>query len=128
VPRQWRADRRVGRARLEEGGRQLVDLEDLTVRRALEERHAALLAAHGMRNLDISQLRSPQRIVTRTIALDLYGQGYAGITYNSNLDGESCVAIFEDRVDLQRYGAAQAIPVDDPDLTAVCRAWGIAIE
>jgi hypothetical protein len=128
LPRRWRADRRVGRARLDEGERRIVDLEDLEVRRALEERHAALLAAYGMRNLDISQLRSSQRIVTQTIALDLHGQGCAGIAYKSNLDGQGCVAIFEGRVEVHRYGAAQAIPADDDDLTAVCGAWGITIE
>jgi hypothetical protein len=66
--------------------------------------------------------------VTQTIALDLHGQGCAGILYQSNLDGESCVAIFEDRVDVQRYGVPQAIPADDPDLTAVCDGWGIVVD
>jgi hypothetical protein len=128
LPRQWRADRRVGRARIHEGGRAIVDLENLSVRRALEERHAALLAAHGMRNLDISQLRSSQRIVTQTIALDLHGRGCAGIAYNSNLNSGQCVALFEGRADIHPYGIAQTIPADDPDLKAVCGAWGIAVE
>lgn len=128
ITRQWRADRGVGRARIDEGGRPIIDLEDLSVRRALEERHAALLAAHGMRNLDISQVRSPQRVVTQTIALDLHGRGYAGIAYNSNLDGGPCVALFEGRATIRRYGKAQPIDAADPDLTAVCRAWGIAVE
>jgi RES domain len=128
VTRQWRADRRVGRARIDEGGRTIVDLEDLAMRRSLEESHAALLAAHGMRNLDISQLRSSQRVVTQTIALDLYGQGCAGIAYNSNLDGGACVALFEGRADVQLYGAAQQIDAGDPDLKSVCTAWGIAVE
>jgi hypothetical protein len=81
-----------------------------------------------MRNLDISQLRSRQRIVTQTIALDLFGQGCAGVTYSSNLDGGECVALFEGRAIVQPYGAAQRIAADDEDLTAVCGAWGIALE
>jgi hypothetical protein len=81
-----------------------------------------------MHNLDISQLRSRQRVVTQTVALDLFGRGCAGITYNSNLDGGECVALFEGRAEIQPYGAAQRIDADDVDLKAVCAAWGVAVE
>lgn len=103
VAKQWRADRQIGRARISAKTDEIVDLEDLAVRRSLEETHAALLAAHGMHHLDISQLRSDQRIVTQTIALDLRTQGKAGISYKSNLDGEVCVAVFEGRAQIVRW-------------------------
>jgi hypothetical protein len=121
IARQWRLERRVGRARLDVDPALIVDLEDLAVRRALEEKHAALLAAHGMRHLDIAQLRSGQRIVTQTIALDLHGSGHAGVAYRSNLDNQECVAIFEQRALIQRWGASQNIERDDVDLVAIAQ-------
>jgi hypothetical protein len=128
VTAQWRADRRIARARIEGPDDRLVDLEDLDVRRELEERHAPLLAAHGMRHLDISQLRSSQRIVTQTIALELHAAGMAGVAYRSTLDNELCVAVFERRATLTRYGTPQTLDEDDEDLVAVCRAWKLDIE
>jgi hypothetical protein len=128
VPAQWRADRRIGRARISASDSEIVDLEDLEVRRRLEEEYAPLLAAHGMRHLDISQLRSEQRIVTQTNALELWALGRAGIAYNSNLDGQRCVAIFEGRTSISRYGPSRAIVADDPDLLAAAGPWRLTIE
>jgi hypothetical protein len=128
VPAQWRADRRIGRARIAAANDEIVDLEDLQVRRRLEEEYAPLLAAHGMRHLDISQLRSDQRVVTQTIALELWTQGKAGIAYRSKLDGEPCIAIFEGRTSITRYGAPQTIRVDDADLLAAVSPWHLRIE
>lgn len=128
VARQWRADRRVGRARISAPSAEFVDLEDVAVRRELEETHAALLAAHGMRHLDISQLRSDQRIVTQTIALGLRTQGKAGISYKSNIDGEVCVAVFEGRTQIMRYGPHRTIAADDVDLLAAAEPWDLHIE
>lgn len=127
IARQWRHERRVGRARIDVDPTLIVDLEDLTVRRELEEKHAALLAAHGMRHLDISQLRSSQRIVTQTIALDLHGSGHAGVAYRSNIDSQACVAIFEQRAVIRPWGAGQSIERDDVDLVAVAKDWKLEI-
>lgn len=127
VTRQWRADRRVGRARINVAASQIIDLEDLDLRRALEEEHAALLAAHGMPHLDITQLRSHQRVVTQTIALDLRAKGTAVIAYRSNLDGQQCVAVLEGPAAPKRWGQPQTIEADDADLIEVCRAWKLQI-
>ena len=128
VTTQWRANRRIARARVEGPENLFVDLEDLNVRRALEEKYASLLAAHGMRHLDISELRSTQRVVTQTIALELYVAGKAGVVYGSTLDNERCIAVFEGRSTLTRYGSPQTLDADDEDLLAVCKAWTIEIE
>ena len=128
VPKHWRDDRRIGRARIAAPDHVIVDLEDLSVRRELEEKHAALLAAHGTRHLDISQLRSDQRIVTQTIALELWTEGKAGIAYSSNIDGQPCVAIFEDRTTIARYGPHRSISADDGDLLAATAPWNLVIE
>jgi RES domain len=106
----------------------VVDLEDLTVRRMLEERHAPLLAAYGVRHLDISQLRSRQRIVTQTIGLELFAAGIGGIRYKSTLDDGECVALFEGCVELRPYGAEQEISADDEDLVTIARQWKLDIE
>lgn len=127
VDPQWRVDRRLAKTRIANDEDAFVDLEDLAVRRELEEQHASLLAAHGMRHLDISQLRSTQRIVSQTIALELYDQGRAGILYRSTLDDELCVAVFEGRGILRPYGAEQTIEADDEDLVTVCMAWKLDI-
>lgn len=128
VTAQWRADRRIARARVLDDEQSFVDLEDLEVRRELEERYASLLATHGMRHLDISQLRSTQRVVTQTIALELYTNGKAGILYRSTLDNEPCVALFEHRAKLTNWGPPQELPADDADLRSVCGPWHLILE
>lgn len=67
-----------------------------------------------MRHLDISNLRSSQRIVTQTIALDLWTQGKPGIVYKSNLDSGLCLALFEGTPTLNAYGRPRKILADDP--------------
>jgi hypothetical protein len=81
-----------------------------------------------MRHLDIAQLRSDQRIVTQTIALDLFGSGKAGIAYRSNLTSAPCVAIFEGRTTPTPWGAAQTIEKNDIDLVAIAKQFGIDVE
>lgn len=128
VTAQWRADRQIARARILDDEQSFVDLEDLEVRRELEERYASLLATHGMRHLDISQLRSTQRVVTQTIALELYTSGQAGILYRSTLDNDPCVALFEHRATLTNWGPAQELAADDADLRSVCKTWHLVLE
>lgn len=111
IPAQWRVDRRIAKARIPLDDDGVVDLEDLTVRRMLEERHAPLLAAYGVRHLDISQLRSRQRIVTQTIGLELFAAGIGG----------TCSA---------PYGrnSTQPSKADDEDLVTIARQWKLDIE
>ena len=128
ITQQWRRDRRVGRARLSALPDDIVDLEDLDVRRRLEEIYAGLLATHGMRYLDISRLRSNQRIVTQTIALELRTQGKAGLAYRANLDGGPCIAVFEGRTIVSRYGRHQQLSASDKDLIAAAAPWDLSID
>lgn len=128
ITAQWRTNRRIARARVTDDEQMFVDLENLDVRREIEERYASLLAAHGMRHLDISQLRSTQRVVTQTIALELYASGKTGILYRSTLDNEPCLAIFEHRATLTPYGAAQELAIDDHDFISVRTAWNLEAE
>jgi hypothetical protein len=43
----------------------LPDIDDVELRQELERTHAELLKAHGMRHLDISDIRSRNRAVTQ---------------------------------------------------------------
>ncbi len=65
----------------------IYDLTDISQRQLVEERHAALLVEHGMRHLDLHEITTDRRVVTQTIAGDLYDEGAAAIRFPSHLDG-----------------------------------------
>src|SRR2546425_84216 len=90
VSTEWRRAHALAPATITLLDGDLVDLDDLAVRRRLERRHAALLAAHAMPHLDISQVRSRDRVVTQTISRALFEEGAAGIRFRSNLDDGPC--------------------------------------
>jgi len=106
---------------------ELADVEDLVLRGELERRHAALLAAHGMEHLNISEIRSQTRTVTQTIGRQLYEDRYAGVAFSSNLDGRRCFALFEGRAELQPVGEALAMSEDLAMLRAVCAQLGLRL-
>jgi hypothetical protein len=107
----------------------LVDLTDVPTRRAVEDRHRALLVEHGLEHLDLHEITTHRRRVTQAIAADLHDRGAAAIRFPSRLDGSGCVALIEGR------GSALALaaptPLTDPPppaLTAVAAGWGMALE
>lgn len=92
---------------------EMLDLTDPTVRHQMEQRHATLLAAHGMRHLDVTEVTLRRRSMTRVIAADAYDElGCAGIRFPSRLDGLPCFALFEGRASLE--AADDPIPLTDP--------------
>ncbi len=52
----------------------------------LADTHAPLLAAHGMPQLDLTQITSKTRPVTQAISRDLFDQDAAGVLFHSNHD------------------------------------------
>lgn len=122
----WRAAHALQSARPQLRGT-LADVEDLVLRTELERRHAALLAAHGMEHLNISEIRSQTRTVTQTIGRHLYEQGYAGVAFSSNLDDGPCFALFEGRTELHPVGEALAMSEDLAILRAVCAQLGLRL-
>lgn len=112
----WRRQNVLAPANLHLDG-ELVDLFDPGVRQALEKRHQRLLVAHEVEHLDLHQITAKRRIVTQTIAGDLFERGAAGIRFPSCLDGGVCIALFEHR------GAAAAagdiVALTDPAPTAL---------
>jgi hypothetical protein len=110
------------------GDGDLCDIDaDVELRRELEREHAALLAGHEMDHLDISQVRSKDRIVTQTVGRSLFTRGYAGVAFGSNLDDERCVAIFEGRAELVWNGEPVELMPELPQLTRVCAEFGLRI-
>ena len=53
----WRSQNVLAPCRIDSDG-EILDLTDPAVRHQTEQRHAALLAAHGMAHLDIAQVTS----------------------------------------------------------------------
>jgi hypothetical protein len=60
------------------------------LRHRLEHEHASLLAAHEMDHLDISQVRSKDRIVTQTVGRSLYTRGTSAASPSSKAVPSSC--------------------------------------
>ncbi|WP_166907109.1 RES family NAD+ phosphorylase [Mycobacterium sp. DL440] len=128
VTAKWRRENVLVSATLAlHGG--LVDLFDPATRQALEGRHRALLVAHDMEHLDLHEITAKRRIVTQTIAGDLFEQGAAGVRFPSRLDGGTCIALFEHRGMPRQAGPVMALTDPAPGaLTTVASEWNLQME
>ena len=108
----------------------IVDLNEPEIRNELERRHATLLAEHGLDHLDLHEITSRRRIVTQTIAADLFDRcEAAAVRFPSRLDGKPALALFEDRGEL--VAAGEQIELTDPmpaALVEVCAEWDLTLE
>jgi hypothetical protein len=107
----------------------LIDLTDVPTRQAIEERHVELLIEHGLEHLDLHEITTSRRVITRTIAADLFDRGAGAVRFPSRLDGNACVALFEKRGTVSAAG--EAITLTDPPpepLTNVTEPWGLVLE
>lgn len=107
----------------------LVDLTDVPTRQELEGRHEALLLEHDLQHLDLHEITTRRRVITRTIAADLYDRGAAAVRFPSSLDGNVCLALFEGRG--QPLSAGDPLPLTDPapeSLQNVCATWKLALQ
>lgn len=124
----WRQSHVLASARIESAG-PLIDLEDLALRRTLEAELAPMLAAAGVRHLDISELRGRERRVTQHLARHLFAtRGAAGVVYRSHLDDGHCLALFEGRGRL--VADRDPIPFTEPlrALRQVCTEYGLELD
>jgi hypothetical protein len=127
VPEEFRRERVLAPAAMVLDG-ELVDVDAPGTRAGLEREHAAMLAEHGMRHLDVAEVRSRTRVVTQHIGRTLYEQGAAAIAFGSNLDDRPCYAVFEARGHLEPGDAAPLELTDDlPELVAVCDEYGLRL-
>ncbi len=105
----------------------LADLDDRTLLEQLADAHAALLAIHGMPQLDLTQITSKTRPVTQAISRDLFDQDAAGVLFRSNHDGRRCIVLFEGRARLEWAGPQVSMAEDHPALIQVCGEYGLIL-
>lgn len=129
VTASWREQHVLAPARAQLDG-PLVDLSEPHARDELAKRHAALLAEHGLEHLDLHEITSRRRIITQTIATDLFDRlEVAAVRFPSRLDGKPALALFEGRGELEAAG--EPIELTDPapaPLVEVCTEWDLALE
>jgi hypothetical protein len=129
VPAEFRRERVLAPADLVLDDGDLVDVDEPATRARLEREHAPLLAEHGMRHLDVSEVRSRTRVVTQRIGRTLYEGGAAAVRFGSNLDDRPCYAVFEARGHLAPRGGEPPLELDaglEP-LATVCAEYGLTL-
>ncbi|HEX3362239.1 MAG TPA: RES domain-containing protein [Solirubrobacterales bacterium] len=128
VTARWREEHLLVTATLVLDG-DLIDLIEPEVRAELEDRHAALLLEHGLEHLDLHEITARRRVVTQSIAADLFDRGAAAVRFPSRLDGLPAVALFEGRAELEQIGEPIALtdPVPEP-LLIVSNEWDLELE
>ncbi|MEE6176818.1 RES family NAD+ phosphorylase [Mycobacterium sp. 050134] len=107
----------------------LIDLTDVSTRQEVEDRHVELLLEHDLRHLDLHEITTSRRVITQTIAADLFDRGAGAVRFPSRLDGSACVALFEGRGTASAAGDPIALtdPAPGP-LTNVTTPWGLTLE
>jgi len=109
----------------------VLDLTDAHVCRRIEERHAALLAEHGLGRLDLHEITTRRRALTRAIVTHAYDEERVGLVrYPSSIDlaATPCYALIEGRARLEPAG--EAIPLTDPPPAAlehVAAGWAMSL-
>ncbi len=98
----------------------------MATRQEIENRHVELLVEHGANHLDPHEITTSRRVITQTIAADLFDRGASGVRFPSRLDGNACVALFETRGTAS--AAAEPVVLTDPapeSLTNATGPWGL---
>jgi hypothetical protein len=128
VTAKWRQEHLLAPARMSADS-EPIDLTEPEVRAEIEARHQSLLVEHGLEHLDLHEITSRRRIVTQTIAGDLFDRGAAAVRFPSRLDGLPALALFEGRAELLEAGEPIALtdPAPDP-LVLVCGEWALGLE
>jgi hypothetical protein len=127
ITEKWRRENVLVSATLELHG-QVVDLTDTETRQQIEDRHLSLLVDHGLKHLDLHEITTQRRVVTQTIAGDLFDRGAAAVRFPSRLDGNPCIAVFEARGVAHLVG--DVLPLTDPPTSAlaiVADQWNLAL-
>jgi hypothetical protein len=84
---------------------------------------------HGLEHLDLHEITTSRRVVTQTIAGDLFDRDAAAVRFPSRLDGNACIALFETRG--VAHLAGNVVPLTDPApsaMVAVSRQWNLDLE
>lgn len=126
VTAKWRQENALAPGVVRRNG-PLADLNNRDLLERLATTHAALLDAHDMPQLDVTQITSKDRPVTQAISRDLYERGVAGLLFSSNHDGGRCIVLFEGRAELRPRGRAIPLTEDHPALLEVCGDYGLIL-
>jgi RES domain len=128
VTAKWRRENVLVPATLDLDG-PVIDLIDAGTRQQIEHRHEGLLVDHGLEHLDLHEITTKRRVVTQTIAGDLFDRGAAGVRFPSRLDGNACIALFEGRGAARLAGDVVALtdPAPSP-LVTVTGQWKLDLE
>jgi hypothetical protein len=110
---------------LEQGS--ICDIEDDALREAIKTEFAELLAAHGMRHFDLSEITSGTREVSQAVSRWLFEQEHAGIRFSSKLDNRTCYALFEGRAHLELEKEEHPLKDDFPELLQVCSDYSLVL-
>jgi hypothetical protein len=88
-----------------------------------------LLVAHDLLHLDLHEITTSRRVITPTIAADLFDRGAGAVRFPSRLDGNACAAVFEGRGPVSAAGEP-IVPTDPPpvQLINVTAPWGLVLE
>ena len=109
-------------------GREFCDVDvEVELRNELEHELVLLLVEHEMDHLDITQVRSRDRIVTQAMSRALYERDFAGVRFGSNLDDRPCYALFEGRAELEPDGEPLELEPDLEPLRHVCDEFGLRL-
>jgi hypothetical protein len=135
LPSDWRARRVAVHVSGVEGsrGRRFLNVEAPQTHQVLRLALAPELGELGYADLDVAAVRGPDRRLTRLIAGwarqqrdSAGGSRFAGLRYLSRLNNEwECWAIFDDLALIEPV--ERHIHVDDPELLAVCRLFGLGL-
>jgi hypothetical protein len=107
----------------------LIDLTDVPTRQEIEDRHLELLLEHDLHHLDLHEITTSRRAITQTIAADLFDRGAGAVRFPSRLDGDACVALFEERGTASPAGDPIALTDPPPEpLTNVTGPWRLVLE
>jgi hypothetical protein len=93
----------------------LIDLTAVPTRQEIEDRHVELLLEHDLQHLDLHEITTSRRVITQTIAADLFDRGAGGVRFPSRLDGNPCVALFEGRGTASLAGDPVALTDPPPE-------------
>lgn len=126
VPMEWRRRKAMAEAEIKISSGTVVDVEAASIRKSLENRLADLLMKEGIRHLNMGELRSKKRHVTKRISRTLFDDGHAGIKFHSHLDGLPCHALFEFRAQLNQLGKAVSLAEDISEFILVCKEFSLA--
>jgi hypothetical protein len=87
------------------------------------------LVDHGLEHLDLHEITTNRRVVTKTIARDLFDRGAGAVRFPSRLDGNACIALFEGCGVAHLAGNVE--PLTDPapsPLVVVSGQWKLDLE